>query len=95
MTLFAFIGLVERPLLIAVVAPVQSQQSQVGVAAAVRGSVQVQSGGAARAPSGGEAMLLGDRVVTQRQSGMQVLLLDESVFTIGESNDLVIDQVCL
>jgi hypothetical protein len=91
MTLFAFIGLVGA-LLIAVVAPVQSQQSQVGVAAAVRGSVQVQSGGAARAPSGGEAMLLGDRVVTQRQSGMQVLLLDESVFTIGESNDLVIDR---
>ncbi len=91
MTLFAFIGLVGA-FLIAVVVPVNSQQSQVGVAAAVRGSVQVQSGGAARAPSGGEAMLLGDRVVTQRQSGMQVLLLDESVFTIGESNDLVIDR---
>jgi hypothetical protein len=90
-TLFAFIALVGA-MMIAVVAPVQSQQSQVGVAAAVRGSVQVQSGGTARAPSGGEAMLLGDRVVTQRQSGMQVLLLDESVFTIGESNDLVIDR---
>lgn len=67
-------------------------QSQVGVSAAVRGSVEVQSGGLSRAPSAGEAMLLGDRVRTQVRSGMQVLLLDESVFTVGESNDLVIDR---
>jgi hypothetical protein len=67
-------------------------QGQVGVSAAVRGSVEVQSSGRARAPLAGEAMLLGDRVRTQARSGMQVLLLDESVFTIGESNDLVIDR---
>jgi hypothetical protein len=67
-------------------------QSEIGVAAAVRGAVEVRSGGASRAPSGGEAMLLGDRVLTQRASGMQVLLLDESVFTIGEGNDLTIDR---
>lgn len=67
-------------------------QSQVGVSAAVRGSVEVNSGGASRTPLAGQAMLLGDRVRTQAQSGMQVLLLDESVFTVGESNDLVIDR---
>lgn len=91
MTLLAFVGFVGF-LLSAAVVPVFSQQSQVGTAAAVRGSVEVRSGGGTRAPSGGDAMLLGDRVLTQRQSGMQVLLLDESVFTIGESNDLVIDR---
>ncbi|GAB5510364.1 MAG: hypothetical protein Rhims3KO_17650 [Hyphomicrobiales bacterium] len=67
-------------------------QSQVGVSAAVRGSVDVRSGGVSRAPLAGEVMLLGDRVRTQLRSGMQVLLLDESVFTVGESNDLVIDR---
>jgi len=91
LALLAFVGVIGF-LLNAAVLPVFSQQAQVGTAAAVRGSVEVRSGGAARAPSGGDAMLLGDRVLTQRQSGMQVLLLDESVFTIGESNDLVIDR---
>lgn len=67
-------------------------QSEVGVVAGVRGSVEVQSAGVARAPAGGEDMFLGDRVRTQAQSGMQIMLLDESVFTIGESNDLVIDR---
>lgn len=76
------------------VLPVQLafSQSQVGVSAAVRGAVDVRSGGISRAPSAGEVMLLGDRVRTQVRSGMQVLLLDESVFTVGESNDLVIDR---
>lgn len=67
-------------------------QNQVGVSAAIRGSVSVTSGGVERVPVAGQAMLLGDRVRTQAQSGMQVLLLDESVFTVGESNDLVIDR---
>ena len=76
-----------------VMAPALSQsQSQVGVAAAVRGAVEVQSAGVVRTPIGGESMLLGDRVRTRAQSGMQILLLDESVFTIGEGNDLVIDR---
>ncbi len=77
---------------LAFVAVSAGQQSQVGVAAAVRGDVVVRTGISSRVPSGGEAMLLGDQVRTQVQSGMQVLLLDESVFTIGENNDLVIDR---
>lgn len=67
-------------------------QDQVGVAAAVRGTVEVESNGVVRTPVAGESMLLGDRVRTEAQSGLQILLLDESVFTIGESNDLVIDR---
>lgn len=35
-------------------------QSQVGVSAAVRGSVNVRSGGVSRTPLAGEPMLLGD-----------------------------------
>lgn len=67
-------------------------QSQVGVAAAIQGSVEVYSGGAWHEPLAGESLFLGDRVRTQAQSGMQILLLDESVFTVGESNDLIIDS---
>ena len=91
LSLLAFIGLVGTLLSVSI-SEGFSQQSQVGISAAVRGDVSVQTGAAVRTPSGGEPMLLGDRVVTQRLSGMQILLLDESVFTVGESNDLVIDR---
>lgn len=76
-----------------VLAPANAQSDQVGVSAAVRGEVTVRSSGTqARTPGVGEPMYLGDQVVTQAQSGMQIMLLDESVFTIGENNDLVIDS---
>ncbi|MBV6657442.1 MAG: FecR domain-containing protein [Devosiaceae bacterium] len=67
-------------------APALAQQ--VGVSAAVRGSVAINTSPA----SSGQFMFLGDRVQSQAQSGMQVMLLDESVFTIGENNDLTIDR---
>ncbi|MEM6382052.1 MAG: hypothetical protein AAF739_05205 [Pseudomonadota bacterium] len=68
------------------VQPASAQQ--VGVSAAVRGSVSINASSA----SSGQSMFLGDRVLTQTLSGMQVLLLDESVFTIGENNDLTITR---
>ncbi len=72
--------------------PAHAQSDQIGVSAAVRGNVTVSSGVRSRTPGSGEAMYLGDRVVTRTQSGMQIMLLDESVFTIGENNDFVIDR---
>ena len=73
-------------------APGYTQSDHIGVSAAVRGDVTVRSGAQSRTPGSGEPMYLGDRVVTRAQSGMQIMLLDESVFTIGESNDFVIDR---
>ncbi|MEM1287074.1 MAG: hypothetical protein AAGH60_01850 [Pseudomonadota bacterium] len=61
---------------------------EVGVSAAVRGDVSVN----AESATSGQDIFLGDRIISQVSSGMQVLLLDESVFTIGENNDLVIDR---
>lgn len=65
---------------------------KVGVSAAVRGDVTVRSAAAARAARSGEAMFLGDQVASRAQSGMQILLLDETTFTVGADCQLVIDS---
>ena len=61
---------------------------RVGVSAAVVGSVSIN--GAAGA--GGRNMFLGDRVVSGDASGMQILLLDQSTFTIGERVTMTINR---
>jgi len=67
---------------------------QAGVSAAVRGQValnrlQVAVG---RQVIGGEPILLQDAIQSGQRSGMQILLLDETVFTIGPESELVIDE---
>lgn len=67
--------------------------SQAGVAAVVVGGVEVASAEAgARQAEAGMDVFLGDRVTSQERSRMQVLLLDETVFTVGPRSDLVIDE---
>lgn len=67
---------------------------QAGVSAAVRGQValnrlQVAVG---RQVISGEPILLQDAIRSGTRSGMQILLLDETVFTIGPESELVIDE---
>jgi hypothetical protein len=67
---------------------------QAGVSAAVRGAValnrlQVAVG---RQVVSGEPILLQDAIKSGQRSGMQILLLDETVFTIGPESELVIDE---
>src|SRR5690349_20392794 len=69
-----------------------TEADKVGVAGAVRGAVSVTSATATRKPASGEAMYLGDLVRTRSQSGLQLLLLDETTFTIGADCDLTIDR---
>jgi len=73
--------------------PVLAAQ-QAGVAAGVIGSLRVSEGerAAPEAVKSGMDMLLGDRVNSAPASRMQVLLLDETIFTIGPDSDLVIDE---
>lgn len=68
--------------------------TRAGVSAAVRGDVELTSvvTAQARPARGGEDVYLGDRVRTAQQSGMQLLLLDESTFTIGPEADLTVDK---
>ncbi len=64
-----------------------------GVAAAVRGEVTLARASASpRAVVGGEDILMQDALRSGPRSGMQLLLLDETVFTIGPESELVVDQ---
>lgn len=65
-----------------------------GVAAAVRGDVQVANLAetVGRQVDSGDEIFLGDRVMSGVDSGMQILLLDETVFTVGPDAELVIDD---
>lgn len=64
-----------------------------GVSAAVRGDVALsRAQGAARGVRSGEKIFLEDSLRSGSDSGMQVLLLDETVFTLGADSEIVIDE---
>ncbi|MFV1851007.1 MAG: FecR domain-containing protein [Thalassospira sp.] len=65
-----------------------------GVSAAVTGNVQLAkaSGEVGVLVESGMPVYLGDRITTSPNSGMQILLLDETVFTIGPDSDIAIDE---
>ena len=67
---------------------------QAGVSAAVRGEVALNRPQAAvgRQVVSGEAILLQDAIRSGPRSGMQILLLDETVFTIGPDSEMVVDE---
>jgi hypothetical protein len=66
---------------------------QAGVAAAVRGRVLLDRESAIGAKlASGEKIFLGDRLTTSADSGLQVMLLDETVFTLGPNSSMVIDK---
>ena len=68
--------------------------TQAGVAAVVVGDVTVSEGERASPTpaSTGMRMDLGDRVSSAERARMQILLLDQTVFTVGPNSDLVIDR---
>ena len=66
---------------------------QVGVAAAVRGTVELTRPEAVgRVVQSGQPVFLGDHIQTDAQGSLQVLLADETVFTIGPNSALTIDE---
>lgn len=67
--------------------------NQIGVVAAARGSVELKlPGQVGRVAQSGQPVFLGDEVKTDAQGNLQILLLDETVFTIGPNSALVIDE---
>ncbi|MCX5794905.1 MAG: FecR domain-containing protein [Elusimicrobia bacterium] len=68
--------------------------TRIGAAAAVKGAVMAQAPGAAvgRVLSSGKPVFLNDHVTTDAAGRLQVLLLDETVFTIGPNSDMVLDE---
>jgi FecR protein len=81
------------PLLALAASPANAAE-QAGVSAAVRGQVALtrQQIAVGRQVVGGEPILLQDAIQSGQKSGMQILLLDETVFTIGPESELVIDE---
>lgn len=70
-------------------------QQQAGVSAAVRGQVALARASAnivGRKVESGEKIYLGDAITSGRDSGMQIMLLDETVFSIGPNSEIAIDE---
>ncbi len=66
---------------------------QAGVSAAVRGEVVVtRETEVGRQVESGEPIYLNDSIRSGAESGMQILLLDETVFTLGAHSEIVIDD---
>ncbi|MBI3565149.1 MAG: FecR domain-containing protein [Elusimicrobia bacterium] len=66
----------------------------IGVAAAVRGAVSATAPGAVagRVIGSGRPVYLNDHVTTGPGARLQILLLDETTFTIGPDADMVLDE---
>ena len=89
---------------VAVAAPMQVEAQQVasaaavqaGVAAAVRGNVTLVSFKTPKAVgknvSSGDPIYLGDKIEAGPRAGLQVMLMDETIFTIGPDSAIVIDK---
>lgn len=74
-------------------APAAAELTRIGAAGAVAGSVRAAAAGAAgRALKSGEPVYLNDRITTDASGRMQVLLLDQTVFTVGPASDIVLDE---
>ncbi len=78
--------------------PAQAAESptRIGAAAAVRGLVQLAAVADVRAVGkdavSGDPIFLGDRVTTGPSGRLQIMLLDETVFTLGPKGVIVIDE---
>ena len=67
--------------------------TQIGVVAAVAGHVEITTQRTVgRIAQSGEPVHLGDRIETDAAGRLQILLLDETVFTIGPNSAIVIDE---
>jgi hypothetical protein len=65
----------------------------IGVAAAVQGKVDLtRTGQVGYVVDNGLEIFLGDKISTDEKGRLQILLLDETVFTIGPNSELVIDE---
>ncbi|MFA6317453.1 MAG: FecR family protein [Elusimicrobiota bacterium] len=73
---------------------VDAQLVRIGAAGAVRGKVEALAPGqkVGRVLGSGKEVYLHDAVTTDADGRMQILLLDETVFTIGPNSSLVLDE---
>jgi hypothetical protein len=67
-------------------------EPQVGTSAAVQGDVFITAAGQQQRAELSQQISLGDEVLTKQQSALQILLLDASIFTVGENCQMTIDR---
>lgn len=90
--LFVLALFISSPLLFSQTA-VNSTSPQIGIVAALKGDALVKaSGKTGHALKSGMPVYLGDEIVTDEDGHLQLLLFDETVFTIGENSRIVIDE---
>ena len=66
---------------------------RIGVVAAVKGQVEVgHSGAVGKVVGSGAPVYLGDTVSTDAKGQLQILLQDQTTFTIGPNSTIIIDQ---
>jgi hypothetical protein len=81
----------QMPIAVPMAAPVNLEK--IGVVAAAKGKVELTTPGqVGRIASSGQAIFMGDEVKTDSKGHLQILLLDQTVFTIGPSSAIVIDE---
>ena len=66
--------------------------TKAGVSAAVRGVVERAAKDTAARIRSGQDIFMGDGIRSWLESGMQLMLLDETVFTIGPDSELIVDE---
>ncbi|HOW58149.1 MAG TPA: FecR domain-containing protein [Candidatus Omnitrophota bacterium] len=72
---------------------IPANAAQIGVVAAAKGNVELKMPGqVGRIAQSGQSVFMGDEVKTDAQGNLQILFLDETVFTIGPNSTLVIDE---
>jgi hypothetical protein len=64
----------------------------IGTSAAVTGEVFVSTNGAERKAQIKQSIQLQDQVTTKQDSALQILLLDQSTFTVGQNCNMTIDR---
>ncbi|GAC1310783.1 MAG: hypothetical protein NVSMB24_28770 [Mucilaginibacter sp.] len=91
------LGIGSRPILVKTPGPEkvnpQSLSVRIGAAALIKGVVKLQRGdGQPFILRSGMPIQLNDRIITGDNSKLQVMLLDQTVFTLGPGSDMVLDE---
>jgi hypothetical protein len=83
----------QMPLGVPVAPGISQDLARIGVVAAAGGKVELTTPGqVGRIAQSGQVIFMGDEVKTDAAGHLQILLLDETVFTIGPNSALTIDK---
>ena len=91
MRLIAFSIILIKLLLLPLICFAQDRE-QIGVVAALDGTLTLRYGSISRQVRAGEKLLFGDQIITDQNSKAQILLKDRTALTIAPNTELLIDE---